>query len=62
MKILHALRYGRGAYDDGKIFTKFRIAAAWERGNVYGFLLGFHTVNFVLSSHAAARKEAVILC
>ena len=57
MQSLHALRYGRGAYADGKLFMKFRIAAAWERGKVYGFLLGFHTVNFVLSSHTAANRE-----
>ena len=62
MQILHAPRYGRGAYADGKIFMKFRIMAVWEGGKVYGFLLGFHTVNFVLSSHAAAKKEVKILC
>ena len=55
MQILHALRCSRGAYAGGKIFMKFRIAAAWEGGKVYGFLLGFHTVNFVLSLHAAAK-------
>jgi len=26
----------------------FRIDAAWEKGKVYGFLLSFHTVDFVL--------------
>ena len=57
MQILRALRYGRGAYAGGKIFMKFRIAAAWEGGKVYGFLLGFHTVNFVLSSHTAAKRK-----
>ena len=36
---------------------KFRIAAAWEGGKVYGLLLGFHTVNFALSSHTAAERE-----
>jgi len=36
---------------------KFRIAAAWEGGKFYGFLLGFHTVNFVLSSLTAAKRE-----
>jgi len=36
---------------------KFRIAAAWEGGKVYGFLLGFHTINFALSSHTAAKGE-----
>ena len=57
MQILHALRCSRGAYAGGKIFMKFCIAAAWEGGKVYGFLLGFHTVNFVLSSHTAAERE-----
>ena len=41
-----------GAYAGGKIFMKFRIAAAWEGGKVYGFLLGF-----VRSSHTAAKRE-----
>jgi len=54
---LHALRCSRGAYAGGKILMKCRIAAAWERGKVYGFLLGFHTVNFVLSSQTAAKRE-----
>ena len=54
---LHAPRYGRGAYADGKIFMKFRIMAAWEGGKVYGFLLGFRTVNFVPSSLAAAKGK-----
>jgi len=30
---------------------------AWEVGKVYGFLLGLHTVNFVLSSRAAAKRK-----
>jgi len=59
---LHATRYGRGAYVDGKIFIKFRITAAWEGGKVYGFLLGFHMVNFVLSSRAAAKRKWKFLC
>ena len=41
----------------GKIFMKFRIAAAWEGDKFYGFLLGFHAVNFVLSSRAAAKRK-----
>ena len=57
MQILHAPRCGRGAYADGKIFMKFRITAAWKGGKVYGFLLGFHTVSFVLSSRAAAKRK-----
>ena len=57
MQILHAPRYGRGAYADGKIFMKFRTTATWEGGKVHGFLLGLHTVNFVLSSRAAAKRK-----
>jgi len=57
VQILRAPRYVRVAYADGKIFMKFRIAAAWEEGKVYGFLLGFHMVNFVLSSRAAAKGK-----
>ena len=57
VQILQAPRYDRGAYADGKIFMKFRITAAWEGGKVYGFLLGFHTVNFVLSSRTAAKRK-----
>jgi len=57
VQILHALRCSRGAYAGGKIFMKFRTLAAWEGGKGYGFLLGFHTVNFVLSSHTAANRE-----
>jgi len=57
VQILQAPRYGRGAYDEGKIFMKFRIAAAWEGDKVSGFLLGFRTVNFVLSSHATAKRK-----
>ena len=57
MQILRAPRHGRGAHADGKIFMKFRNAAAWEGGKVYGFLFGFHTVKFVLSSRAAAKRK-----
>ena len=57
MQTSHAPRYSRGAYANGEIFTKFRIAAAWEGVKIYDFLLGFHTVNFVLSLHAAAEMK-----
>jgi len=57
VQVLHALRYSRGAYAGGKIFMKFRIAAAWDKGKFYGFLLGFHMVNFTLSSQTAAKRE-----
>ena len=57
MQTSQALRYSRGAYANGEIFTKFRIAAAWEGGKVYDFLLGFHTVNFVLSLRAVAKMK-----
>jgi len=33
----------------------FHIGAVWERGKVYGFLLSFHMVDFVLALHAAAK-------
>ena len=62
VQILHALRCSRGAYAGGKIFMKFRIAAAWEGGKVYGLLLGFRTVNFALSSHTAAAKREYKFC
>ena len=52
----------QGAHAGGKIFRKFRITATWEGGKVYGFVLGFHTVNFILSTHAAAeRKQNFVL-
>ena len=57
MQTSQALRYSRGAYANGEIFTKFRIAAAWERVKFYGFLLCFHTVNFVLSLRAVAKMK-----
>ena len=57
MQILQALRRGRGADADGKIFRKFRIAATWEGGKFFGFLLGFHTVYFVLSLRAAVKRK-----
>jgi len=34
----------------------FRIGATWETGKIYGFLLSFHTVNFVLALQAAAKR------
>ena len=55
MQILHAPTHDRGAYADGKMFMKF--TAAWEGGKVYGFVLGSHTVKFVLSSQAAAKRK-----
>ena len=62
MQILRAPRYGRGAYADGIIFTKFRITAAWEGGKVYGFLLGFHTViSFFLRVQLLKGSKNVVL-
>jgi len=30
-------------------FMTIRIDAAWKRGKIYGFLLSFHTVDFVVA-------------
>jgi len=53
---LHADRYYGGAGAGSEEFMTFRIGAAWERGKVYGFLLSFHTVDFVLALVAAAKR------
>ena len=53
---LHADRYYGGAGAGSQEFVTFRIGSAWERGKVYGFLLSFHTVDFVLALHAAAKR------
>jgi len=53
---LHADRYYGGAGAGSQEFMTFCIGAAWERGKVYGFLLSFHTVDFVLALHAAAKR------
>ena len=50
---LHADRYtGAGSQE----FVTFRIGAAWKRGKVYGFILSFHSVDFVLAVHVAAKR------
>jgi len=51
---LHADRYG-GAGGGSEEFVTFHTGVAWERGKVYGFLLSFHTVDFVLALLAAAK-------
>ena len=51
---MRASKYYGGATGEGKIFMKFCIGAAWERGKVYDFLLSFHTV--VIALHAAAKR------
>jgi len=53
---LRADRYYGGAGAGSQAFMTFRIGAAWQRGKVYGFLLSFHTVDFVLALHAAAKR------
>ena len=55
-KTLQADRYYEGAGAGSQEFMTFRIGAAWERGKVYGFLLSFHMVDFVLALHAAAKR------
>jgi len=53
---LRADRYYGGAGAGSQEFMTFRIGVAWERGKVYGFLLSFHMVDFVLALHAAAKR------
>jgi len=53
---LHADRYYGGAGAGSQKFMTFRIGAAWERGKVYGFLLCFHAVHFVLALLSAAKR------
>jgi len=53
---LQADRYYGGAGAGSQEFMTFRIGAAWERDKVYGFLLSFHMVDFVLALHAAAER------
>jgi len=50
---LHADRYYGGAGAGSQEFMTFSIGAAWE---IYGFLLSFHTVDFILALHAAAER------
>ena len=53
---LHADRYYGVAGAGSQEFTTFRTGAAWQGGKVYGFLLSFHTGDFVLALHAAAKR------
>ena len=53
---LHADRYYGGTGAGSQEFVTFRIGAAWKRGKVYGFILSFHSVDFVLAVHAAAKR------
>jgi len=53
---LHTDRYYGEAGDGSQEFITFCIDAVWERGKDYGFLLSFHTVDFVLALHAAAKR------
>jgi len=50
---LHADRYDGWAGAGSQEFMTFCIDAAWERGEVYGFLLSFRTLDYVLALHAA---------
>jgi len=49
-------RYYGGAGAGSQEFTIFRIGAVSERGKVYGFLLSFRKVDFVLALQAAAKR------
>jgi len=53
---LHADRYYGGTGAGSQEFMAFGIGAAWKRGKVYGFLLSFHQVDFVLALHVAAKS------
>jgi len=53
---LRADGYYGGAVAGSQEFMTFRIGAAWKKGKVYGFLLTFHMVDFVLALLAAAKR------
>ena len=53
---LHADRYYGAAGAGSQEFMTFRTGAAWEKDKVYGFLLSFHTVDFVVALLAAAER------
>jgi len=53
---LQADRHYEEAGVGSQEFMTFRIDAAWERGKVYGFLLSFHMVDFILALHTAAKR------
>ena len=59
---LHADRHCGGTGAGSQELRAFCIGAAWKRGEVYGFLLSFHTDDFVLALHAAAQTMYKILC
>jgi len=48
-------RYYGGTGGGSQEFMTFRIDAARERGKLYDFLLRFHTVDYVLALHTAAK-------
>ena len=48
--------YYGGAGAGSQEFMTFRIGAAYDMGKVYGFILNFHTLDFVLALHAAAKR------
>ena len=50
---LHADRHYGGTGAGSQELMAFGIGAAWKRGKMYGFVLSFHTVDFVLPLHAA---------
>jgi len=52
----HADRYYGGAGAGSQEFMTIHIGAARERGKVYGFLLSFHMVDFVIALHTPAKR------
>ena len=53
---LHADRYYGVAGAGSQEFTTFRTGAAWQGGKVYGFLLSFRMIDFVIAFHTAAKR------
>jgi len=53
---LSADRYYGEASAGSQEFMTLCIDSAWERRKIYGFLLSFRTVNFILALQAAAKR------
>jgi len=53
---LHADRYYGVGGAGSQEFMTLCTGVAWERNKIYGFLLCFHTVDFVLTLHVAAKR------
>jgi len=59
---LHADRYYGVTGAGSQEFMTFGIDTAWKIGKVYGFLLSFRTVNFVIALFAAAERMKKFFC